>query len=826
MSDRITLGRYEIIEEIGRGGSGIVYRAYDSDRDQIVALKIMHPRLVNEPEFIERFRQEAELSATIKSVHLVPTYDYGEIEGRLYISMELMEGGSLKNRIEQDGPYSPQDAILVIHQICIGLSEIHKLDIIHRDLKPGNILFDKEDKVKISDLGFAKILDAATSLSKTGEVIGTPSYMSPEIWGGGNVTARADIYSLACIVAEMLTGNVLFDGESTPEIMLLHYQPAKLPYDLPAKWRTALIRALAIDAEQRHESVNAFYDELKKASMPEVTEKGKPSFQTRPVLGSDKPTPLPSRPLFEPGKPSQTSTSATPSQPGIPISRTIQQQEQPGPRPPIFRHQPPIPPAQAPQTSPQTPPSGQTIPTKEQNTPSPAVPIFTPIQRTPQNAFKPSKTETDPAQQGASAIPVFQPIRSGFTPKPSVPRPMPPPLEPNHQTPMPTPRPFNTPGIVPPMPEMDSNSDKPKKKKKESRRERRKREKAQSQQTFKPLFDQEAPFTAEAVTPGMAHVTSAEVPGSPSANDSDIPSETGFPEMAAQEAIETSPQKSKNKKLNLVLGIVAVLLLAGVVFFSWFLINENKAQNRLYAARTQTVQAQTGATKTAQHITQSAIYATETIAAQRTSTKAAQQTSTAVSQKTATAVYKQTATVRSIRQIPNQFVEQSAITSATTVPFDYEDSYLETYRPAGYRDYKDFSFSVNFHNPESLFDDECWHHIIGFRHIGGNDQYRFRFYPKSGYWEFENWLGSSDDIVEISSGNSSRISGKAGAINRVQLIANGNTGFVFINDVYISKLDLGARDNEGDIWIATQYCDAERHGYKTEYSGMELYAPK
>jgi serine/threonine protein kinase len=771
MSDRITLGRYEIIEEIGRGGSGIVYRAYDSDRDQIVALKIMHPRLVNEPEFIERFRQEAELSATIKSVHLVPTYDYGEIEGRLYISMELMEGGSLKNRIEQDGPYSPQDAILVIHQICIGLSEIHKLDIIHRDLKPGNILFDKEDKVKISDLGFAKILDAATSLSKTGEVIGTPSYMSPEIWGGGNVTARADIYSLACIVAEMLTGNVLFDGESTPEIMLLHYQPAKLPYDLPAKWRTALIRALAIDAEQRHESVNAFYDELKKASMPEVTEKGKPSFQTRPVLGSDKPTPLPSRPLFEPGKPSQTSTPPAPSQPGIPITRSPQQQEQSGPRPPIFRHQPPIPPAQAPQTSPQTPPSGQTIPTKEQNTPSPAVPIFTPIQRTPQNAFKPSKTETDPAQQGASAIPVFQPIRSGFTPKPSVPRPMPPPLEPNQQTPMPTPRPFNTPGIVPPMPEMDSNSDKPKKKKKESRRERRKREKAQSQQAFKPLFNQESPFTSETVAPGMVHTVAAETPSPLSENINDISTETGFPEMPSQEPLVTKSKKGKNKKLNLVLGIIAVLLLAGVLFFSWLLINDN-----------QLFDGQSPAMKTA--------------------------------------------TVQSIRQIPNHFVKQNYVTDSWLETYDHSNNFLESYYPASKNPFKNFSFKVTFHNPDSIYFAESITQIIGFRQSSNNNHFRFTFNPVSGSWKFQNWMGGTDNIVEISSGNSSHINKKAGAINQVQLIANGNSAYVFINGFYITRLDLSARDFKGEIWIATQYTDANRHGYKTPYSGMELYAPK
>lgn len=777
MSDRVILGRYEIIEEIGRGGSGIVYRAYDSVRDLTVALKIMHPRLVNEPEFIERFRQEAELSATIKNVHLVSTYDYGEIDGRLFISMELMEGGSLKSRLEQDGPYSPQEAILVIQQICIGLSEIHKLDIIHRDLKPGNILFDKEGKVKISDLGFAKILDASTSLSKTGEVIGTPSYMSPEIWSGGTVTARADIYSLACIVAEMLTGEVLFDGESTPEIMLLHYQPAKLPYELSTKWRTALIRALAIDAEQRPESVSAFYDELKKASMPDEKGDEKLSYQTRPVIGSDKPTPLPTRPLFDPNKPSQTSTSPTPSQPGTPISRTIQQQEQPSPPPPIFRQQTPTPPPQMPQQTrvPQTPSqthtNQRTIPTNSHETPSPGVQTFKPIPRETQTTFNQSKTNRGQAQQGSGPIPVFQPIRSGFTPKPSVPRHMPPPQNPVQQTPMPTPRPFNTPGIVPPMPEMDPNLDTSKKKKKESRRERRKREKAQSQQAFKPLFNQESPFTSETVAPGMVHTVAAETPSPLSENISDISTETGFPEMPSQEPLVTKSKKGKNKKLNLVLGIIAVLLLAGVVFFSWLLINDN-----------QLFDGQSPAMKTA--------------------------------------------TVQSIRQIPNHFVKQNYVTDSWLETYDHSNNFLESYYPASKNPFKNFSFKVTFHNPDSIYFAESITQIIGFRQSSNNNHFRFTFNPVSGSWKFQNWMGGTDNIVEISSGNLSHINKKAGAINQVQLIANGNSAYVFINGFYIARLDLSARDFKGEIWIATQYTDANRHGYKTPYSGMELYAPE
>ncbi len=536
MSDHVTLGRYKIIDELGRGGSGIVYRAIDTNENRTVALKIMHPRLINEPEFIERFRQEAELSATLKNKHLVPTYDHGEIDGRLYISMELMDGGSLKTRISQNGPYIPQDAIEVIHQICIGLNEIHALDIIHRDLKPGNILFDKDDNVKISDLGFAKILDAATSLSKTGEVIGTPSYMSPEIWRSGKITAKADIYSLACIIVEMLTANVLFDGESTPEIMLQHYQPAKLPYDLPTNWRTSLIKALAIEPNQRHETVMELYEELKKASSSSYQDEPKTGWKARPVIGSEPPTPLPSRPLFGHGTPAPAGFTAPQASPKAPSAPNEQM--------PGTSTQPAQEQAKAP-TLPKT--------TSASSTSNTQIPIFRPIERPSQKTSLTPGKQASSSQPVSSAVPIFQPARSGNTPKPTVPPPLPAQFVAKPATehfPPPKSSPLKKQSdALPPPPKPDEAKLSLQKHKKLSRRELRKQERAATKQSFKPLF----PSKPDGIPDIESQLSNEE--------------KVKLREKAKKRVlVETvTPEKKKKNRINLILGFIATLLLIGVI---------------------------------------------------------------------------------------------------------------------------------------------------------------------------------------------------------------------------------------------------------------------
>jgi len=265
----MNLGKYEIQEELGQGGFGTVYKALDRSLKRTVAIKVLHPNLVNDQTFLGRFRQEAQITAQLNHANLVHIYNYGESEGHYYIVMSYMPGGSLKERIKNEGAFSKEAALAVIEQIADGLEYSHKHHVIHRDLKPGNILFDEEGKACISDLGFAKLLrsDASASMSASGGIVGTPAYMAPEIWRGTAASPATDIYSLACILVEMLTGERLFGGESTPEVMLKHFEPLHLPEGLPEEWKAVLEAALEKKPEDRIQSVAEFLEQLKQAGL-------------------------------------------------------------------------------------------------------------------------------------------------------------------------------------------------------------------------------------------------------------------------------------------------------------------------------------------------------------------------------------------------------------------------------------------------------------------------------------------------------------------------------------------------------------------------------
>lgn len=208
-------GKYQILEELGRGGFGTVYKAQDTVLGRLVAIKILHAALVIESNFIERFRQEARTAAMLDHPNLVPVFDFGETEGRYYIAMGYMPGGSLKDLLKREGKLESKRAYEVLAQVCEGLEYAHTRGIIHRDLKPGNILFDENGKARLADMGFARVMceGASRSMSASGSLVGTPAYMAPETWRNKPATPQTDIYSLGCILYEMLTGKVLFEGK-------------------------------------------------------------------------------------------------------------------------------------------------------------------------------------------------------------------------------------------------------------------------------------------------------------------------------------------------------------------------------------------------------------------------------------------------------------------------------------------------------------------------------------------------------------------------------------------------------------------------------------
>src|SRR5580693_1740886 len=171
-------GRYRLIELLGRGGMGEVWRAHDTSTNRIVAIKLLPPHLAQDDMFVKRFRREAEAAARLNSPHIIPIHDYGEIDGRLYVNMRLVEGRDLQE-VLADGPLEPGRAVRIVEQVAKALHAAHKIGLVHRDVKPSNILLDEDDFAYLIDFGIARAADE-TRLTGTGGVIGSWPYMSPE----------------------------------------------------------------------------------------------------------------------------------------------------------------------------------------------------------------------------------------------------------------------------------------------------------------------------------------------------------------------------------------------------------------------------------------------------------------------------------------------------------------------------------------------------------------------------------------------------------------------------------------------------------------------
>jgi len=263
------LGKYQLHEELGRGGYGTVYRAYDTVLKVERAVKVLHPALVADPEFIERFKREAQLAAQLEHPNIVPVYDLGEDQGRFFLVMKYMPGGSLIELLEKQGRTTYERAIEIIEQIANALDFAHKKDLVHRDVKPGNVLFEDDGTARLADFGFAKALSGASaSLSVSGGMVGTPAYIAPEIWKGEKATPATDVYSLACVFCEMITGKVLFPGSSPAELVTKHIVdgpsfPDEWPEEVPNSFFDILETALAKDPGDRYPDALDFINALK-----------------------------------------------------------------------------------------------------------------------------------------------------------------------------------------------------------------------------------------------------------------------------------------------------------------------------------------------------------------------------------------------------------------------------------------------------------------------------------------------------------------------------------------------------------------------------------
>lgn len=214
--DEVAFGRYRLIGVIGEGGMGKVYKAHDTVIDRDVAVKVLSPELGAEPGFRERFRREAHTAARLTEPHIIPIHDTGEVDGKLYLVMPIINGIDVGTLLKRDGPMSPQRAVVVIEQLAAALDAAHAAGLVHRDVKPSNALMANRDFTYLIDFGIAHNV-AATRVTKTGAIIGTLAYMAPERFTDGVADARADVYSLTCLLHECLTGRQPYPGDSAEQ---------------------------------------------------------------------------------------------------------------------------------------------------------------------------------------------------------------------------------------------------------------------------------------------------------------------------------------------------------------------------------------------------------------------------------------------------------------------------------------------------------------------------------------------------------------------------------------------------------------------------------
>jgi beta-lactam-binding protein with PASTA domain/tRNA A-37 threonylcarbamoyl transferase component Bud32 len=284
MIGRKILGRYKIVERIGGGGMGVVWKANDLILDRHVALKILRPEMSEDEDFVLRFRREAKAAASLSHPNIVSIYDVGEDQGLHFIVMELVEGETLRDKLNREGRLEPEEALNIAAQICLGLAHAHNNNIIHRDIKPQNILLTELGHVKVADFGIARALGVVSTTS-TDLVVGSASYLSPEQARNGQVSARSDLYSLGVVLYEMITGKLPFTGDSPVAVALQHVE-ARAPSvretvpDITVEIEDLISKTLAKNPGERFQSAGEMLQSIRKArsalyrTEPEFTAKG------------------------------------------------------------------------------------------------------------------------------------------------------------------------------------------------------------------------------------------------------------------------------------------------------------------------------------------------------------------------------------------------------------------------------------------------------------------------------------------------------------------------------------------------------------------------
>jgi serine/threonine kinase PknH len=331
-------GRYRLRRLIGRGGMGEVYEAEDTTKDRVVALKLLPEAVSHDPVFRKRLQREAHSAGRLQEPHVVPIHDYGEIDGVMFVDMRMIDGTDLRNMLKRFGPMTPARAVAIIRQIASALDAAHESGIMHRDVKPENILITRDDFAYLVDFGIA---NAATDekLTELGTAVGTYAYMAPERFTSDEVTYRADVYALTCVLHECLTGSQPYPGDSVGVVITAHLmQPIPRPSverpGIPAAFDRVIAKGMAKKPEDRYLSAG----DLAIAANHALSERDQDQAAT--ILQRSQDATLPGTPMppFAPGRPIHQTPPPTPPTPP-PFGVT------PPPRPAVqpaaFHHTPP-----------------------------------------------------------------------------------------------------------------------------------------------------------------------------------------------------------------------------------------------------------------------------------------------------------------------------------------------------------------------------------------------------------------------------------------------------------------------------------------------------
>jgi tetratricopeptide (TPR) repeat protein/predicted Ser/Thr protein kinase len=263
----IIAGRYEILQALGEGGMGTVYKATDRELDRTVALKTIRPELAANPAIIKRFKQELILARQVTHRNVVRIYDLGEAEGVKFITMEYIEGRDLTSLLREKGKLAPKEATEIMEQVCRALEAAHMEGVVHRDLKPQNIMIDANGKVSVMDFGIARSTEAVEAMTFTGAVIGTPQYMSPEQARGEKLDARSDLFSFGIVFYELLTGNSPYKADTVMSSLYKRTNEAARPAielvpEIPRGLSEVVSKCLERDLAVRYQSAEEILADL------------------------------------------------------------------------------------------------------------------------------------------------------------------------------------------------------------------------------------------------------------------------------------------------------------------------------------------------------------------------------------------------------------------------------------------------------------------------------------------------------------------------------------------------------------------------------------